>query len=153
MRRAGSLAKHSLEVTSRMKLGSHQIDFLMLGTTLGHWVQHCTVYYTDKKSIKRYPKLRNMIVLGLVCSMLSSNLGAFLLILRSACGSSWKLSASRASRALRCLRLRAAASRTRLCWTSFTRPAIRQGLAKLPSLDNQLLYFVLRVCDPLTESS
>ena len=72
-------------------------------------------------------------------SIVSSNLGAFLLIRRSACGSSWKLSASSASKALRCLRRLAAESRTRLALLSL----IRTGINELESPDLIMMIFLI----------
>lgn len=65
------------------------------------------IYLCLKYSKLRTRRFRSGRVLP---SSASSKRGAFLCMTRLACGSSWKLSCSSASRALRCLRRRAASS-------------------------------------------
>lgn len=90
-----------------------------------HWIPKLTLNQNvQTKSLLEYMYKPSVLNILPGVSMDSSNLGAFLLIFRSAWGSSWKLSCSNASRAfLWRLRL-AASSNTLFCCRSLILPRI-----------------------------
>ena len=92
----------------------------------------CTAWNHYPLGTKNLLSSSNLLIMVRMChnrrnihaSTDSSNFGARLFIFRSAWGSSWKLSSSNASKALRCRLFLADSSRTRRCWTSLIRPAM-----------------------------
>lgn len=109
-------------------------------TTLQSW-HHCPKTYNTTTNhphlCLKYSTLLVLLFLSFPPPMppptaprFSSNLGAFLLMTRLACGSSWKLSCSSASRALRARRRRAPSSRTRRLEASFRRPDSRDVMVE-----------------------